>query len=478
MAKLPKPVLFTKHFNVKPNIWAPLGLFEPSLNVDTPLFIDPLLLAASSNPTISKDAKEAYEQRFKLVIKFLHESKSMGDTYWKTATNLLRFPEIRGTCLGYGAVSTAGSAFGRKKTAQLLETAKAIVNLGVTDPDLFVAMSLFEKEIGPDLISDMTTNVIMPALVKLNEGVAKTLGIPTKEMKVGSSKGNLIPNPYDPDSPIILVPQDILRALPIAKDWDGIQHAIAISEALRSNVNKKVAALWADAVRQKDKDKLREEMLASKANFEAYLASIHSIPKVGYDVHSDPDGLLFWKRGIEELTAREPLAIEKPKVHDAKSMKTVVDKIIDQFTHLIENRDLWRELWHHRKRRPEKAAQRMFFAIALAYCEANDLDINPETETGQGAVDFKFSKGSTLRHLVEIKLSSNVKLVQGYTKQLELYKKGEKTLSATYVVLEVGDEGKKIETLDNIRARAIQEKQPSSEIVYINGMPKRSASKA
>jgi hypothetical protein len=72
-------------------------------------------------------------------------------------------------------------------------------------------------------------------------------------------------------------------------------------------------------------------------------------------------------------------------------------------------------LYHAGSPRPEKAAQRLFFAIAYAYCKANNLDVTPEADTGNGPVDFKVSLGFTGRVLVEIKLSTNTKLVRGYT---------------------------------------------------------------
>ena len=49
-----------------------------------------------------------------------------------------------------------------------MQTAREIVDLGVDDPDLFVAMGLFEEGIGPDRISDMASNVILPDLLAFN----------------------------------------------------------------------------------------------------------------------------------------------------------------------------------------------------------------------------------------------------------------------------------------------------------------------
>ena len=44
--------------------------------------------------------------------------------------------------------------------------------------------------------------------------------------------------------------------------------------------------------------------------------------------------------------------------------------------------------------RHERFAQLLFYAIAAAYCEANDIDVSPESDAGAGPVDFKLSSGA------------------------------------------------------------------------------------
>lgn len=82
--------------------------------------------------------------------------------------------------------------------------------------------------------------------------------------------------------------------------------------------------------------------------------------------------------------------------------------------------------------------------VALSYCEANNLDITPEAETGRGPVDFKFSNALDGRILVEIRLSKNGQLVTGYTKQLDIYNAAEKSFDSRYLVIDVGSMGKKM----------------------------------
>ena len=136
-----------------------------------------------------------------------------------------------------------------------------------------------------------------------------------------------------------------------------------------------------------------------------------------------------------------------------------------------------KSLWNGDKHLPESYAQRLFFAVAYSYCRANDLDLSPEADSGRGPVDFKVSKGFNRRVLVEIKLSSNPKVVAGYTKQLEAYKAAEESIRAIFLVLDVGKMGKKDQALYKARNDAAGVGDPVSDIEIVDAIPKPSASK-
>jgi len=164
-------------------------------------------------------------------------------------------------------------------------------------------------------------------------------------------------------------------------------------------------------------------------------------------MEGDPLGELVWRRIAETIAGEQPLKIADPKKHDAASVAKVIQEIVDQFQFLIEKRRLSEELYHEGDPRPEKSAQRLFFAVAHAYCKANNLDLTPEADTGNGPVDFKMSSGFRGRVLVEIKLSTNPNVETGYTKQLEAYKNAEETTRGFYIVIDVGHMGNKGEKL-------------------------------
>jgi hypothetical protein len=100
--------------------------------------------------------------------------------------------------------------------------------------------------------------------------------------------------------------------------------------------------------------------------------------------------------------------------------------------------------------------------------------MNPEMDSGRGYVDFKFSKGFLKKIIVEIKHSSNPSISDGFSEQLQLYKKAEETAHGYYVIVDVGGMGKKYEKLTEMYNNDYEKR---AEIIYIDGRLKPSASK-
>ncbi|MGA3118217.1 MAG: hypothetical protein ABSF90_27795, partial [Syntrophobacteraceae bacterium] len=151
--------------------------------------------------------------------------------------------------------------------------------------------------------------------------------------------------------------------------------------------------------------------------------------------------------------------------------------IFDRQAGRLSHRRFWQTFSPAVIPRHESTAQRLFFAVAYSYCVANNVDISPEVDTGTGQIDFKCAKGFDSKVLVEIKLSTNPRILHGYETQLEIYKKSEDTLRAFYVVIDVGRMGDKDQKLVRIKNEAAKKGQPLSELVFIDGILKPSASK-
>jgi hypothetical protein len=476
MAKILNPLQFSTAYKIKPEAMARLGVLDPTLNVDTKLFVDPMLLASSSHAEI-KRSRVTYEDHFSKVIDFLDASRMRGDVAWRSAKRLLTFPEVAWTCLGYGAATVRGSGFGVALCEDLIATAKEIVDLGVKNPDLFVAMALFEQDIGPDRISDLTTRVILSDLFAFNRRILGELKVPTRTYEWNNVTVELAANPKLQNEPVILLPLDILRHLPLALDWEDVIDAARHNRALRDRVNADLGNIWSAKTR-KDKAEIRDAAMQSKRSFETLLDIVNAPPKVPYNANRDPEGELFWRRLLATIAVQEPLTLDLKGRPDKKKAIAVVDKIIEQYRHLIEDRRYSKELYRDNgSPRPERATQRFFFAVADCYCKANNLDVTPEADTGAGSVDFKFSASYSCRIVVEIKLSTNPKLIDGLIKQITAYSTAEDAIASYYVVVDVGRLGRKDQSLVQIRDGWKNTDKLRPELKFIDGKVRASASK-
>jgi len=99
-AKINNPVRLSYHFNIPNKMFKTHGVFNPTLNMDTDLFISPLFLASSSSQEM-REGRSHYAEHFKNVIKLLSHSKNKGNIAWRDVSRLFHFPEVIGIGLGY-----------------------------------------------------------------------------------------------------------------------------------------------------------------------------------------------------------------------------------------------------------------------------------------------------------------------------------------------------------------------------------------
>jgi hypothetical protein len=477
MGRIRNPVRFSEHFSVSQDQIADLGVFDPVLNVDTPLFIQPLLLEKCQHSEFSDGATATLRAHFSALIKLFGTRDTQGDVANREIRRRMSYREIVWTCLGYGGSSIHGSAMGSGLRDKIMVTAARIVELGVDDPELFLLLPLLEEGVGADRISDMITNIIITDLCQFTERISGELGLLTESFDIRGTARELPVNPCETTrQPVVLVASDILRDLPVASDWSEVADMSARNEEIRSTINAHIGDIWNAEVRA-DRDQLRRNTMRSREAIEALIELLRTTKAKPYDLSGDPQGYLRWHRVLGAIAAERPLSLTLGAQPSRGEVFGVVMEIVEQFKSLVEDSGIWKSLWDGKRRLPEKAAQRLFFAIAHSYCKANNLDLTPEAETGSGPVDFKVSSGYQGKVLVEIKLSCNSRLVSGYTKQVGAYKLGEETDAGVYLVIDVGGMGKKDQALVAERNRLGVAGDKFSEVVFVDGTPKKSASK-
>lgn len=475
---------FCDHFNIDESIFRSIGVLNPTLDVDSRLFINPFLLPHSKHPEFSGCATEIYEEHFTKIYTLIRASDTEESKTWKAALRLFQFSEAKGmsgTCLGYSKSSTSGHAFGKEKAAKSLAWAKEVIDLGVKDPELFSLVSLFEDGVGPDLISDMVAAITIDCILAFNSRVLAQLEketgitIPKREYVLRGSKAFLPENPFSSQKdPVILISDDILDNLPALDDPRDIPELIENNENIKERVNAHIGQVF-KTKSKKDKDHIKTQAMASAVAFQTFLDLIKLMENDGYDIYSDPDGLLAWREAAASAVAIYKLDIVIDASKDEVSrLNSVCVQIINQFAQMVEKNRLYRTFYVGNKPRKEKYAQMLFFAIATSYCEANGIGVTPEADAGVGPVDFKFHDGEH-KILVEIKLSKNSKTYSGYEKQLGAYMEAESADLGHYVVIDVGSMGKKWKRLNEF-AKEHPAYAKKHKLHLVDGTPKPSAS--
>jgi hypothetical protein len=474
LAKLINPVLFSTKFPIPACDLTKANLLDPILNADTRLFIDPLLLSGSDNELIRTKAFSLLKERFEEIILLVDASQSAGDVAWRNASKRLDLSERRETGLGYGGASTSGSSRPQTLKTTILNTTKEILILGSKDPQIISLMGMFEEGVGPDTISDLTTNMILPVLCEITTEFCANYSIPLKQFRV-TGQHRLPANPTNPESPILLVPRDILRDLPFAADWPDVSRAVLEIQHIRDAFNDFVGPIAKATLAQK-KRALRNAVLESLETFKKAFSAILNASD-SYDPKADFLNFYAFREIITSRAEAYSGSISPAKAYNRDELVRIVKDIVAHFRHLVENNNLWELMWNGDVPKKERAAQLLFFGIAAVCCKANGVDISPEMHAGGGPVDFKFSTGYHNRVLVEVKRSVGT-VEHGYTKQLEIYKTASRTDAAIFLILDVGGMGTKLQKIKHLQEKSRLSGDPVSEIEVVDAKRKPSASRA
>lgn len=475
MARVYEPILFSTYFSIPSSSFDDAGLIDPFIDVDTQLFIDPVLLEKSAHVEMATNAIAAFRNHFSNFLRLITISEREGDAAWKGAEKLLDLREPPENGLGYGGSGRSGSSRPEEVRTAIMRTSKEIITLGSKDPEMISLMGFFEENVGPDTISDFTTRVIIEQLASITGGFCAAHGIPL--VANPALPKHSLPSVVDKNGKmkfIVLVPKDVVRELPIANDWSDIEAAVNHNASIRQAVNAMLAGIAQPTVTDR-KEALRAIALLSPQNFQQFLEAVKEHVRT-YD--PNVDALAYYQMkaifasGFEGLKTGASYDLSKGPDEIAR----LVHDTIAFFKQHVENGNLWEELWIGEKPKKERAAQLIYYAIADAYCHANNVDISPEANMGGGPIDFKFSQGYRSRVLVEMKRSSGT-VRHGYEKQLEIYLDASRSQHGIFVVMDFGDLEKKLEQIIEIQANRRAAGERASDIVVIDATRKASASK-
>lgn len=466
-------VSLSQYLEINPQELKNRGVFDTVLNSDSLYFINFMCLRDTNADELA-DSYDKLNSKFRDIAILLKASKTIDDRFYREAMKTLNMSELEEICLGYAMFGTSGSGSGDALKTKILNTAIDILKAGIEQPEIFQLVGLFEEGIGPDRISDMIGRTIYDDLVKYSKRMIAELMEINGVNKSRQLVNGLLVNIYN-GKPLLLLPLDILNELPIASNWDDIDYVCMLNAEVREQINIRIGSDWNDLTTQAKKKLFKEISLGDPNIFREVVNDYILADVRKYDFEKDPLGEASWHSASLQFTSNFPIVLQK-NIDSKQDILIIVSAICEQFKYLIENNGLNEILYTDTKKpRKERISQKLFYSVAYSYCNANNLDISPEVNSGRGPVDFKFSYGSWIV-LVEVKLTRNTSLLHGYEKQLKEYEKAERTDDAFYLVIDNGGSRKKIVELKAIHQKCKDNGIKTHNLIIIDGLLKDSAS--
>jgi len=445
---------FSDHFKVKPQDLENYNAFNISLVSDLPLFIDPFLLFNSK--------KRKYKELHKDIIKYLVFLKGKANDEQKTGTlkAWYAFKEVGQNWLGFSVVGNKGSALGMDFASALNKNLyKIFQEFGqeqITKSSHLEKLCLVKDGVGKDNISDFATNLIKEFLLKYTQAFAQKhidkslrdiFRIPRTRFNDDTETWEeaTFDLPKFNDDFVILTPKDLLtkdetwiNKRDLLANFERIPDAIS-NEQLRFHVNNYFRnRLVVDPKKKKEPTK-QEKMVAAFATIQEFPQLIDYYIKYkekhGNQAKNISNEKVIFSENFYVKNVRDfIIGLQKTDFYSfAQNSYEEAKKKIGILKEYIENNDGYKLFYHKNDRLgTEKDLQLLF---GLVCHESSIFDVNREVNSGRGSVDFKISKGSADKTLVEFKLASNKKLKQNLQKQVEIYQKANKTTFSFKVII-------------------------------------------
>jgi hypothetical protein len=411
--------------------------FDPILDHDTKLFIDPFLIFRKGKGVFANSHNELiafFQAAFTLAART--GGKKEGVNY-KKLLDLLLFPEVDELRLGYAAEGEGGAGTAKGFAREFADSIMESIALGLSRFDHFEEIGIFNRGIGRDRISDITANVLKHALISYTQDVCNRHGVPTQSFVMRTQfdatllmwEDDQVYLPVNPftDEAVLLVPRVFLRTDPTLqkegfKDYLWEKH----NEELRNDFNYVIKKdIDTDAVIGIARE--HPDWVQEYVKYE----EVEAAPSP-YDLDRDPAGLYRWHQVTKDFVEGNPfVALVKSEAEFVAFVRGLADK----FKLFVEMKGGWKLVWDKSSPMSEAGIQHYFYGVAYHYCAANNILMQREVETGRGPVDFYFSTGLQRRALIEAKLAKNGHFWNNVAHQLPEYMTAEGIVFGHYLIV-------------------------------------------
>jgi hypothetical protein len=455
--------------------------FDPILELDTKLFVDPFLVFGDDDPlwaNAHNSVIDYFQQAFELLAR---SGDNTDHQFYRRAVSLMTFPEPKEVRLGYTRSSVSGSGSGIGLARQVVRGMSQSIVRGLRDMRHFEELGIFVPKFNRDRISDVVVNLLKPMLIAYTQQVCTDHGIATSAVKVNHSRydsqrwrwmADEVRLPVDPmlNRPIILLPKRFLRELPTLEAGNWYE---SLDVSIREDLNLDIAS----RVRKSD------VLAAARENIGLYRAWTADQERAGsdpYDVDIDPQLYVLWQRLAKDIagtwTRSQPEPISSPE-----AMVRFIGETVQRVRHWVEEQSGWKVFWRKSGEAsiPESHMQLLFLGMVDTHCEGAGVRVDREVETGRGPVDFVFSGDQRLRVLVEMKKLNHGEFWHGLNEQTPTYMRSQNVDTAVFLAIRNSRTKHMNERWNSLREAAAEVSSATGlhiSIERLDVMPKASAS--
>ncbi len=442
-------IFFTDYFGVAPEALEVYGALNISLVNDLPLFIDPFLLFASEDGVHQQLHAEIIR-----YLRFLKDQAVGGGVSDGLLTAWFYFPEVKQTWLGFSRRGNHGrglrSGFARALHGNLQSVFTNFGQEQITKGSHLEKLCLIRDGVGRDLISDFTTNLIKRHLAEYTQRFSREHIDPALRRRVSVSHARFdyvtkrwasgtFDLPWHGGDFVLLTPRDLLTK---DETWinrpDLLSHFEEIVDAVPdSQLRAELNNYFCQQLSETPTDKERREAAATTLQKFPVLAEYYIRRQEDHGGQA---------RAVSDLLVQES---ERRYIEAAQGLRLALvtntgfyrlaGDTLDEararvgfLKERIEARDGYRFFWDGgRPIRRELDLQLLFDLTWFA----TPSDVNREVNNGRGPVDFKVSRGSPDRSLVEFKLASNKKLRKNLQHQVPIYERASETRKSLKVIV-------------------------------------------
>jgi|AntRauTorckE6833_2_1112554.scaffolds.fasta_scaffold02303_5 hypothetical protein len=419
--------------NLKPKDLTDLGIVNPYVDFDIPLYIHPILLMETSQYEFANSINRIQEFFSKLTqLIDLTMNKNISDPFYKAALDMFDFPEtdIKTTGLGLSKSSIDGKGLTGETARKTLNTIYQIVESGVEDYEILRMLAVFQENVGVDRISDMITTIIFEDILEYTQNRYNDLkinNVENYEYKDKSYKLYMRNEKY----PYLLLPEEILSEIPVATSREDIDKVVRENELIRKLMDEQYVESYKE-YRKLSKKQLLSIFLKEKPLFEEVIQELKKQEVNPYDFNQDKLGVISVVSSVFDVLKGYTFHCTAEKQTLMESVKSLVM----DFKDLVELKNLKTELYNRDKVRHESTSHKLFYPIPYMAKKLKLFDFTFESNVGNGPVEFRFSNLDEVV-VVEFKFSSHPKLVHGYNVQLQDYMDREKSELGIYVIIDV-----------------------------------------